>query len=159
MPFTIRILDAIPEFITVQGINGPERRRNPEPVFYPPQSYVQLIWQDKTGLYGSDPARRVELWEDVNGVATLAEVKANCPGFLQSRLALIRANAKQVIEAKWPLWAQNNCALGLYAETVVNQCKDDISTVITVSNTAEDDVLNAVSIDAVLAVNPTWPVL
>jgi hypothetical protein len=159
MPYTIRIVDRIEPTRIVQGLNGLEVFRNPEPLFTPPQNFVRKLWEEKSGIYADDPTQRVELWEDVNGIDTFAQITAACPGFIQSRLTLIKQNAKQIIEKKWPLWAQNNCALGLYSETTIAQCKADIAAVIAASNTAEDAVAAATSVDAVLSVTPAWPTL
>jgi hypothetical protein len=146
MPYTIRTIPP-PEMIVVNGLNGPETRPAPDG-WVKPQSYVQLIYQ----------VGDVQLWEDVDGVATWDEITAaiNVVTMLIDR---VRRAAKVVIETKWPLWSQNNCALGIYSTTVIDQCKADIAAVITASNTAEDAITNAVSLEAALAVVPIWPVI
>jgi hypothetical protein len=146
MTYTIRTIPP-PEYITVPGLNGPETRPAPDG-WTKPQSYVQLIYTE-----GS-----TQLWQDVNGEATWPEIKAtiNIVGHLVNQ---VRLKAGIEIEKKWPLWAQNNCALGIYGSATIDQCKTDIAAVITVSNTAEDAIMNAVSMDAALAVTPVWPVI
>lgn len=75
------------------------------------------------------------------------------------RLATIRTEAKTLIESKWPSWRQNNCALGVYPDTVTQECADDIAAVIAASNTAEDAIDAATTVAEVEAVTATWPVI
>lgn len=75
------------------------------------------------------------------------------------KLAEIRSEAASIIEAKWPLWKQNNCAMGVYPEAVAATCTDDIAAVIASSNAAEDAVDAATTVAEVEAVTPVWPVL
>lgn len=145
MPYTIRTIT--PQYITVNGLNGPETRLAPDG-FVPPQSFIRLLWSSAD----------VQLWDDVNGTATLAEIKAQT-GILTELVKLVKDKANELIVNKWPLWAQNNCALGIYDSATFDQCKADIAAVITASNTAEDAINNAVSLDAALAVVPAWPVI
>lgn len=60
-----------------------------------PQSFVRLIFSplqlDPLLIYEADPVGRTELWEDVNGTATMAEIDAACPGFRGERERGIRA--------------------------------------------------------------------
>lgn len=75
------------------------------------------------------------------------------------KLTQIRAEANKIIETKWPAWRQNNCALGVYPEAVAAECADDIAAVIAASNSAEDAVDAATTVQDVEAVTPTWPVI
>lgn len=159
MPYTIRIREQVtPKYVERMGSKGMESRLSPGVKPVNPQSFVRLICSDVTGLYDADPAHRWELWEDVNGVATWDEIKAQT-GAIEYLTRFVKAEAKLTIEKKWPLWAQNNCALGIYGAATVAQCIADIASVITASNTAEDAITNAISMDAALAVKAVWPEL
>lgn len=160
MPYTVRILSQVtPKYVVRQGPTGAVSRLNPMTVPVNPASFVRLIHSPLSFnpdlIYDGDIA---ELWEDSEGVATWDEIKSQTTiiAYLQS---IVRAEAKVVIEKKWPLWAQNNCALGIYSSDIVSQCKTDIASVITASNTTEDAILNAASLDAALAIKATWPTL
>lgn len=74
-------------------------------------------------------------------------------------LKQIRVDAASHITTKWPLWAQNNCALGIYPEATVAQCAADIAAVIAASNAAEDAIGAATTVAEVEAVTATWPTL
>lgn len=67
------------EYITVNGPNGPVRRKNisVNPVY--PSTFVRCVYTDESDLYGDDPTRRTQLWEDAEGTATDAEIFAACP--------------------------------------------------------------------------------
>ena len=72
---------------------------------------------------------------------------------------IIRQQAASRITAKWPLWAQANCSLGIYPDATVAQCASDIAAVIAASNTAEDAIEAATTVAEVEAVTATWPTL
>ena len=145
MSYTIRTLPA-PVATTYQDINGP-RQRLTRPFVERPASFVEMIYSEGD----------VELWRDHEGTAKLQQVKTQLPGFIPSLIDLVREAAKEKIEEKWPLWAQNNCALGIYNSDTIDQCKADITMIITASNTAEDAIANAETLEAVIAVIPVWP--
>jgi hypothetical protein len=146
MNYTIRVIPP-PEMITVNGLNGPETRPAPDG-WVKPQSYVQLIYQDGD----------VQLWEDVNGVATWSEIKAaiNIVGKLQKE---VRLQAGRVIFPKWPIEYQLNCIDGTYSTATQEQYRADKQSVINESNRCEDLIENATSLEQALAVVPIWPVI
>ena len=69
----------------------------------------------------------------------------------------IREQAQTVILGQYPLWMQSNCSLGIYASAVSDPIKAHIANIITESNTCEDAIEAAETVDAVRAVSPTWP--
>jgi hypothetical protein len=71
----------------------------------------------------------------------------------------IRKQAQELIFSKWPSWKQQNCSLGIYPDTVITECSDDIAAVIEASNTAEDAIDTATTIEDVEAVSAIWPEL
>ena len=78
--YTIFIIPKIAaEYITVNGPTGPVRRKNisVNPVY--PATFVRCIYEDKSDLYGDDPTKRTQLWEDSAGEATDVEIFAACP--------------------------------------------------------------------------------
>lgn len=77
MGYTIRTVT--PEYITVNGLNGPETRQAPDG-FVPPQSFVRLIVQQGN----------VQLWEDTQGTATEAEY-----------MPLLQAHRESYLPALW----------------------------------------------------------
>ena len=163
MSYTIRTRDQVtPKFVVRQGPKEAVSRLNEVPVPINPLSFTKIIYdplfQHPENIYEPDPIGRTELWEDVNGTATWEDIKTQT-GVIAYLQLIVKAKAKQVIESKWPLWAQNNCALGIYDSTTIDQCKADIAAVITASNAAEDAINNAVSLDAALAVVPAWPAI
>ena len=108
---------------------------------------------------GSGPF--IEHWNLALGPQpTQAELDAVAvPAARTVRLAAVRAEAASCITAKWPLWAQNNCALGIYPDATVAQCAADIAAVIAASNAAEDAIEAATTVAEVEAVTATWPTL
>lgn len=156
MPYTIITRAQVtPKYVERSG----ESRLNPIPQLVNPQSFTRLIFsplQATPHLIYEQAI--VELWEDLDGTATWADIKAQT-SIIAHLQSIVKTEAKLEIEKKWPLWAQNNCALGIYSSATINQCKTDIAAVITASNTAEDLISNAVSMDAALAVKAVWPTL
>lgn len=88
--------------------------------------------------------------------ATLLAAYNPLPDAKIEKIEKIRAEAKSVIESKWPVWKQSNVALGVYEGTT---CADDIASVITASNAAEDAVDAATTVQEVEAVSAIWPVI
>lgn len=154
----VQINKVVPQYLTVQGAYGTETSLNPGTIPAPPVG-GELVYDERSGLYGDDPTLRVQIYRHSNGTASHAQVLAAAPGLRLKKLAAIRAEARVRIEVKWPLWAQNNVALGLYNETVCTQCRADIAAVITASNLAEDAVLAATDTEAMLAVTASWPTI
>ena len=70
----------------------------------------------------------------------------------------INAEAQGRITYYWPLWAQNDVALGVYSELDASYCRDWIAENIAASNVATDQVALATTIPEVAAVTVNWPV-
>ena len=70
----VQIPKIVPQYIVAQGATGTETRLNPGAERVKPVGGVRVLYSDVSGLYGDDPAKRVELWEDVNGTASEAEI-------------------------------------------------------------------------------------
>lgn len=83
---------------------------------------------------------------------TLDEVK-------KDRLNHIRTEAQDIILKVYPLWYQSNVSNGIYPISVADKMNSDIASIIEVSNTAEDKVDSATTIDEVNAVEPIFPVI
>lgn len=99
-------------------------------------------------------------WLDPRPQPTQAEIDAAVlPGRKAVRIAAIRAEARQRIEATYPDWRQRSAALGLYPAEYVSTMQAAIASVIAASNTAEDAVDAAADVAAVEAVTVTWPVI
>ena len=94
--------------------------------------------------------------DDSQRLATVAEILSAAKA---QKLTEIRAEANTIIEAKWPVWKQNNCNMGVYPATTLVECQSDIASVIQASNTAEDQVDAATTTTEVEAVTPMWPVI
>jgi hypothetical protein len=99
---------------------------------------------------------RIDFADGSSREATVAEILRATKNL---RLILLRNEASRLITTKWPLWAQNNCALGVYPDATVAQCTADIAAVIAASNTAEDAIEAATTVAEVEAVTATWPTL
>jgi hypothetical protein len=69
----------------------------------------------------------------------------------------VREQAQTVILGQYPLWMQSNCSLGIYASAVSDPIKAHIANIIAESNTCEDAVEAAETVDAVRAISPDWP--
>lgn len=107
----------------------------------------------------TDGVARIE-WYIAATAPTVAEIEAQrLPAYKAKRLAELRADAAALILAKWPAWAQSNCALGIYPEATAAQCSADIAAVVTASNAAEDAVTAATTVSEAEAVTATWPTL
>lgn len=92
MGYSIYIRERItPQFTAVHGPHGLETRLNPGPPPAYPATFGGRIYADLSDLYGSDPTRRVELWEDSAGTAASADIFAACPLLRQWRESQIRA--------------------------------------------------------------------
>lgn len=109
-----------------------------------------ISWDEPSDVYtvtfDGQPSRSVTDIELLSGAKVYA-------------LASIRAEANALIESKWPLWKQNNCAMGVYPESVSATCADDIAAVVAASNAAEDAVDAATTVAEVEAVTPVWPII
>jgi hypothetical protein len=100
MGFTVFVRDQItPRVIPVHGATCEETVPNPGVPPVRPATFVELIWEDLSDLYGDDPTKRSELWRDAAGVATYKEIVAACPGLLDSRRAPIRAEGDRRLAA------------------------------------------------------------
>lgn len=101
---------------------------------------------------------QIEVEWYIQNPPTQAEIDAAVlPATKASRLTDIRAEAKTRIEALYPQWRQLDAALGLLPDTYVEQMRADIAAIIQASNTAEDAVDAATTIEAVNAVEVVWP--
>jgi len=69
----------------------------------------------------------------------------------------IRGEAQTLILAKYPLWYQMDCSLGIYPDDVTSEMVDRISSVIAASNTAEAAVDAATTLTDIQLVEPIWP--
>ena len=75
-----------------------------------------------------------------------------------ARKKVIRKEAKTRIEWKYPNWAQRNVAMGVYGSDVGDPMKAKIAAMITESNSCEDAVDAAETLQAVRDVTPDWPI-
>lgn len=103
-----------------------------------------------------DGAYAVSLADLTTRPATAAEVLLATAA---ERIAVVRTDARQRIEAKYPEWRQRSAALGVYPAEYVAQMQADIAAVIAASNAAEDAVAAATTVEQVEAVTATWPVI
>jgi hypothetical protein len=87
----IQLPKITPQYVVVDGPNGTESRLNPGEARPKPAGGVRVLYADYSDLYGNDPTKRVELWEDTAGTATDAEIFDACPGLRDDRAARIRA--------------------------------------------------------------------
>lgn len=149
----------VPKYVIRSEAGKQVSRLNPIPPIEKPTTFGNLIYSPMTAnqniIYDNNV---VELWEDTAGTATWTDIKTNT-GVIAYLQSVVKAEAKQVIEKKWPLWSQNNCSLGIYSSTIIAQCKTDIAAVISASNTAEDNIANAASLDVALTIKASWPTL
>jgi len=76
----------------------------------------------------------------------------------QTKTAQINTDAQVRITAYWPIWAQNDVALGVYSELDASYCRDWIADNIVASNIATDQVAIATTLAEVAAVTVNWPV-
>lgn len=79
--------------------------------------------------------------------------------FKAYRLKEIREEASKRILAKWPMWMQMNCVSGVYPESVLETYKEDVAAIVQASNTAEDSIDAATTIEQVEGVTVTWPTI
>ena len=75
-----------------------------------------------------------------------------------ARKKVIRKEAKTRIEWKYSDWAQRNVAMGVYGSDVGDPMKAKIAAMITESNSCEDAVDAAETLQAVRDVTPDWPI-
>lgn len=85
----VRIPKVEPQYVVVSGPKGLVTRLNPGQ--WPKPRGNGPIYQDVSGLYGDDQAKRVQLWDDPSGTATDAEIFAACEGLRDWKAAQIRA--------------------------------------------------------------------
>lgn len=74
-------------------------------------------------------------------------------------IARIRKEARDIIEAKYPVFRQLNAALGAYPAAYLTQLRSDIAAVVSASNTAEASISAATTADQAIAVTATWPAI
>ncbi|MBT0666350.1 hypothetical protein KI809_18740 [Geobacter pelophilus] len=80
MAYTIRIREqVVPKYTQRPGPGKIVERLNPVPIIPPPSPGATLIWSDLSGIYEADPAKRLELWEDPQGLLNDAAALAECP--------------------------------------------------------------------------------
>lgn len=80
MNYTIIIREpVVPQYITVNEATGTASRLNPGTLPTYPATLGRRIYADLSGIYGADPTRRVELYEDPAGTAESAAIFAACP--------------------------------------------------------------------------------
>lgn len=100
----------------------------------------------------------IATWNRPEPQPSQAEIDAVAvPALKQFKLSQIRAEAKTRIEAIYPQWRQLDAALGLLPGTYVEQMRSDIGAIIQASNTAEDAVDAAATLEAIDAVEVVWP--
>jgi hypothetical protein len=87
------------EFVQVQGPDGPVTRKNINPAVEYPAGLVQCLYSERSGLYGVDPGKRVELWESTLGTATDNEIFSACPGLRDFVALRIRALVNETLLA------------------------------------------------------------
>lgn len=103
MGYTIRTIE--PQYITVNGFNGPEVRQAPDG-FVPPQSFVRLIIQQGN----------TQLWEDTLGTATEAEYMPLLTAHRESYLPALWSAAD-----KYQMEFISSVAIGLLTIGVIQQ--------------------------------------
>lgn len=86
MNYSIRTIEQ--QFVTVNGINGPETFKAPDG-WIPPQSYIQKLYE----------ADNKQLWQDVDGKATSLEIFAAFPGLREWKAQQIRGEGNTRLEA------------------------------------------------------------
>jgi hypothetical protein len=92
MNYIINQLSKItPTFIEVDGPHGLVNRLNPGPERQTPPGGIRCVYSDLTGLYGDDPAKRIELWEASSGSDSDVDIFAACAGLRDWQAGLIRA--------------------------------------------------------------------
>lgn len=77
-----------------------------------------------------------------------------------TKAATIAANREQCrarIEARWPLWAQANCADGTYPQARVDEMLAWKTAHIAAENAAADLIEAATTVEAVRAIAVQWP--
>ena len=125
---------------------------------------AQRINPEHFQLRGTDVHWMDDAYDTPANRAIVADVVANYGTLKLSvikseKLASIRANAKRIIEKKYPLWFQANVSNGIYSDAVGDTMKAGIVSVITESNRCEDLVDAATTVEQINAVTPNWPVL
>lgn len=71
-----------PQYISVTDSTGSMDILNPGPTpDYPPTFGVKLCYSTPFDLYGPQDSRRLEVWQDALGVATVGDILAICPQF------------------------------------------------------------------------------
>jgi hypothetical protein len=91
MKYSIVQIPKQPEFIIVDGPMGQVSRKNINPPCDRPATGVQCLYYDHSDFYGDELTKRVELWQDLNGTATDADIFSACPLIRDARAVLIRA--------------------------------------------------------------------
>jgi len=125
---------------------------------------AQRINPEYFQLWGLDAHWMDDAYDTPANRAIVADVVANYDTLKVAvikadKLAEIRADAKAVIEAKYPVWYQANVANGIYSTVIGDTMKAGITSVITESNRCEDLVDAATTEAEINAVTPVWPVL
>lgn len=144
MNYTILVREKVsPKTISSPGAGDTVRtilNPGPPPV-YPSNSSVTYRNPD-FDIYSDDPTKRIELLLDPAGVATLTQVYASFPGYVNTLMDTVRAECQKHILAVYPVWYQSNVALGIYGTPVADKLRDDIAAVITESNRCEQLIYN-----------------
>lgn len=92
---------AVPQWVTVNGIAGPEQRLGNEPA--PPPGYGREVCRPENyNQYSVDAARRTRVYEDAYGVALSSDLFAACPQIRQQRAKVIRTEGTRRLEALTP---------------------------------------------------------
>ena len=99
--YSIHTPPAVPQWITVNGVAGPEQRLGNEPA--PPPGYGREVCRpDNYNQYSIDATRRTRIYEDAYGVAKSIDLFAACPQIRQQRAKEIRTEGARRLEALPP---------------------------------------------------------
>jgi len=74
----------VPKYLSISDATGQMGYLNPGPVpEYPSTFGVKLCYSKPFDIYSAIDSERLEVWQDVAGVATVEQILAVCPQFAQ----------------------------------------------------------------------------
>ena len=73
------------------------------------------------------------------------------------KIASLRAEANQLLTAKWPLYTQLNINAGIPGTGDKTQKDADVVAIRDECNARESDIMSAASVAEVQAITPNWP--
>ena len=107
-----------------------------------------------TQTIGTEPSYDIQAAKIVR---TYAVVDKSLADAKEAKLADIRRDARSTILTAYPSWYQDNVALGIYGSDVGSPMKTHIANIIIQSNTCENAVDAAETVEVVRNVTPDWP--